>query len=227
MGISLGDHYSDCQSNLVFPDVVDLFPTSLDQLKIMMGDFRRSTEKVGLKIHPVKTKILTNQRSNRQSEATIDDIEVDVLPISEKAKYLGQTITFEQKETTEVQSRIRAESEQRGHHSPDTGKSCRRDLVFYGTDFAYSSWSSLPRSRAVRAYGHYHKNTRNCFVRRNGRCSDSSFKQYSDHKELTDDKELAEDERSQQNTTTDSDEGNSTNTGCDQRQRRILPERLR
>ena len=108
MGISLGDHYSDCQSNLVFPDVVVLFPTSLDQLKIMMGDFRRSTEKVGLKIHPVKTKILTNQRSNRQSEATIDDIEVDVLPISEKAKYLGQTITFEQKETTEIQSRIRA-----------------------------------------------------------------------------------------------------------------------
>ena len=73
----------------------------------MMRDFRRSTEKVGLKIHP-KTKILTNQRSNRQSEATIDDIEEEVLPISEKAKYLGQTITFEQKETTEKQSRIRA-----------------------------------------------------------------------------------------------------------------------
>ena len=62
---------------------------------------------MGLKIHP-KTTIFTNQRSNRQSEATIDDIEEEVLPISEKAKYLGQTITFEQKETTEKQSRIRA-----------------------------------------------------------------------------------------------------------------------
>ena len=81
-----------------FPDAVLLFSTSLDQLKIMMRDFRRSTESIGLKIHPEK--ILPNQRSNRQLKPTIDDIKVEVLPISEKAKYLGQTTRFEQQETT-------------------------------------------------------------------------------------------------------------------------------
>ena len=35
-------------------------------------------------------------------------------------------------------------------------------------------------------------------------------------RESTSDKELAEDKRSQQNTTANSDEGDSTNTGCDQ-----------
>ena len=69
--------------------------------------FRRSTEIVGLKIHP-KTILANQRRSNRQSKATIDDIKVEVLPKSEKAKYFGQTITFEQQETTEIQSRIRA-----------------------------------------------------------------------------------------------------------------------
>ena len=83
-----------------FPDAVLLFSTSLEQLKIMMRDFRRSTDRKGLKIHPEN--ILTNQRSNRQPKATIDDIEVEVLPISEKAKYLGQTTTFQQQETTEI-----------------------------------------------------------------------------------------------------------------------------
>ena len=99
-GISSGDHLTACLSNLRFPDAVQLFSTSLDQLKIKMRDFRRSTESVGLKIHPEK--ILPNQRSNRQPKATIDDIKVEVLPISEKAKYFGQAITFKQQETTEI-----------------------------------------------------------------------------------------------------------------------------
>ena len=51
-----------------------------------------------LKIHLDKTKILNNQ------EVTIDNIRVE----KERAKYLGQTITFEQQETTEIKSRIRA-----------------------------------------------------------------------------------------------------------------------
>ena len=39
---------------------------------------------------------------------TIDNIKVEVLPVKERAKYLGQTITFEQQETTEIKSRVRA-----------------------------------------------------------------------------------------------------------------------
>ena len=61
-----------------------------------MCDFKKSTENEGLKIHPEKTKILSNQGSNRRKEVTIDNIKVEVLPVKERAKYLGQTITFEQ-----------------------------------------------------------------------------------------------------------------------------------
>ena len=56
----------------------------------MMTDFKRSTEKVELKIHSDRTKILSNQRSNRQTEVKIDDIKIEVLPVSEKAQYLRQ-----------------------------------------------------------------------------------------------------------------------------------------
>ena len=109
MGIRLGDHQTDCLSNLRFADdVLLLFFTSLEQLKRMMSDFKKSTEKVGLKIHPDKTKSLSNQGPNKRMEATIDNIKVEVFPARECAKCLGQTITFEQQETTEIKSRVRA-----------------------------------------------------------------------------------------------------------------------
>ena len=79
MGISLGVLQSDCLSNLRFA-----------------------------KTHLEKTKILSNQRSNRRKEVTIDNIKVEVLHVKERAKHLGKTITFEQQETTEIKSRIRA-----------------------------------------------------------------------------------------------------------------------
>ena len=67
----MGDAESDCLTCLRFADDVLLFSTSLEQLQRMMCDFKRSTEKVGLKIHPEKTKILSNQNSNKRRE--IDD----------------------------------------------------------------------------------------------------------------------------------------------------------
>ena len=45
----------------------------------MMCDFKQSTERVGLKIHPDKTKILCNQSSNRRKEMEINNIEVEIL----------------------------------------------------------------------------------------------------------------------------------------------------
>ena len=81
---------------------------SLDQLQRMLCDFKRSTEKVGLKIHPEKTKVLSNPSSSKKKEVTISDIKVEVLPVQGCAKYLGQTITIQQQETTEIISRIRA-----------------------------------------------------------------------------------------------------------------------
>ena len=91
-----------------FADDVLLCSTSLGQMKRMMSDFKRSTKKVGLKIHPDETKILSNQGSNKRMEVTIDNIKVEALPARECAKHLGQTLMFEQQETTERKSRVRA-----------------------------------------------------------------------------------------------------------------------
>ena len=44
--------------------------------------------------HLDKAKILSNQQANRKKEAQIDNISVDILPPSGKAKYPGHTITF-------------------------------------------------------------------------------------------------------------------------------------
>ena len=63
---------------------------------------------MGLKIHPGKTKILSNQSLNIRKEIEIDDIKVEILTREESTKYLGQMITFQQQETSEIRNRIRA-----------------------------------------------------------------------------------------------------------------------
>ena len=104
----MGDNESDCLTNLRFADHVLLFATSLEQLQKMMCEFKQSTEKVGRKIHPGKTKILSNQSSNKRREVPIDNIKVEILTKEESSKYLRQTITFQQQETVEIKYRIRA-----------------------------------------------------------------------------------------------------------------------
>ena len=65
-GIRLGARREDCLTNLRFANDVLLFSTSLSKLKDMLQDFKRSTEKVGLEIHPDTTKILSNQDTRIQ-----------------------------------------------------------------------------------------------------------------------------------------------------------------
>ena len=89
-GIRLSDKKEDCQTNLRFADDVQPFSTSLNQLKDMLCDLKKSTEKVRLEIHPSKTKILSNQNSRRQKEVTIDSIKIEVKQEIESAGYLGQ-----------------------------------------------------------------------------------------------------------------------------------------
>ena len=67
MGIYLSDHDRDCLTNLRFADDVMLFATSKEQIRKMICEFKKATEKVGLRIHPDKTKILSNQ-SNINSD---------------------------------------------------------------------------------------------------------------------------------------------------------------
>ena len=102
MGIYLSDHDHDCLTNLRFADDVMLFATSKEQMRNMMYEFKKATEKVGLRIHPEKTKILSNQ-SNMNSNT-----KRYIKAKDESVKYLGQRISFHQQETLEIKSRIRA-----------------------------------------------------------------------------------------------------------------------
>ena len=51
----------------------------------MLCEFKRSRETVGLRIHPGKTKILSNQSLNIRKEIEIDDIKVR--NINKRSKY--------------------------------------------------------------------------------------------------------------------------------------------
>ena len=72
----MGDYELDCLANLRFADDVLLHASTKEQLQIMMCDFKHSTEKVGLKIHPGKTKILSSHSSSRRKEMEVDNIKV-------------------------------------------------------------------------------------------------------------------------------------------------------
>ena len=47
-------------------------------------------------------------RKNEEKEIEIDNIEVEIVTKEESTKYLGQMVTFQQQETTEIKNRIRA-----------------------------------------------------------------------------------------------------------------------
>ena len=95
MGIYLSDQERDCLTNLRFADDVMLFATSKEQLRNMMYEFKKATEKVGLKDPP------------RQDEK-VGEMSIEILTKNESVKYLGQRISFHQQETLEIKSRIRA-----------------------------------------------------------------------------------------------------------------------
>ena len=90
MGIHLSDNYHDCPTNRRFADDVVLFASSEEQLRKMLCEFKQSTEKLGLRIHPGKTKILSNQSSDTRKEIEADNIRVGNTDKRRKHEYLGR-----------------------------------------------------------------------------------------------------------------------------------------
>ena len=84
MGIYLSDNV----------DVL-LFASPRKQLQKMLREFKKSIEKVTLRIHLRKTIILSSQSSNTRKEIEVDYIKVDMMTRGESARYLGQMITFQ------------------------------------------------------------------------------------------------------------------------------------
>ena len=92
MGIYLSDQERDCLTNLRFADDVMLFATSKEQIRNMMCEFKTATEKVGLKIHPDKTKILSNEssmNSDTKRYIKIGEMSIEILTKNESVKYFG------------------------------------------------------------------------------------------------------------------------------------------
>ena len=111
MGIYLSDQERDCLTNLRFADDVMLFETSKEQIRNMMCEFKKATEKVGLRIHPDKTKISATRATLIQTQKRyikVGEMSIEILTKNESVKYLGQRISFHQQETLEIKSRIRA-----------------------------------------------------------------------------------------------------------------------
>ena len=98
-------------TNLRFADDVLLIAKSLTEIKAMILDMSLSAGKVGLKLHPGKTKILSNATKRRGEEANttarIGEMSVEALPFEASTKYLGRSISFCKPHDTEMHSRIR------------------------------------------------------------------------------------------------------------------------
>ena len=88
MEIYLSDNDHDCFTNMRIADDVHLCASPNEQLQEMLCEFKRSTEKVGLGIHPGKTKILSNQSLNIRKEIETDDINVEILTREESTKQI-------------------------------------------------------------------------------------------------------------------------------------------
>ena len=122
LGIYLSDQERDCLTNFKFADDVMLFATSKGQIQNMMCEFKDATEKVGLRIHPDKTKILGNEssmNSDTKRYIKIGDMSIEILAKNESAKHLGQRISFYQQER---HWKSKAGSEQLGRHSTNTDR---------------------------------------------------------------------------------------------------------
>ena len=92
MGIYLCDQERDCLTNLRFADDVMLFATSKEQLRKMMYEFKKATEKVGLRIHPDKTKILSNQNnmnSDTKRYIKVGEMSIEILTKKRKREIFG------------------------------------------------------------------------------------------------------------------------------------------
>ena len=84
----------------------------LSQLTKMLQDISTEAMKVGLELHPDKTKILHNQlhrRTCHQPEQTnVNGMNIEILPYSSSPKYLGRRFTFQDPTRNEIESRIAA-----------------------------------------------------------------------------------------------------------------------
>ena len=107
MEICVSDHDHDCLTNFGLADDVLLFATSKEQFQKMLCEFKNSSEKWDSGSTQERRKFsATKARTQKKKVKSLTLVEI--LAIGESVRYLGQQITFQHQETTEIRNRIRA-----------------------------------------------------------------------------------------------------------------------
>lgn len=99
-------------SNLRFADDVLLFASTQKQLVTMLTELKEEASSCGLKLHPDKTKILSNAPvvigRETPNHAKLGDEDVEILGAEVGTKYLGRKVCFKDFHEVELGSRITA-----------------------------------------------------------------------------------------------------------------------
>ena len=180
-------------------------------------------------MHPDATQVFSHQGSNKRKEVSIDNINVEVLPVKGCAKYLGQTITFEQQETTEMKSRVRAHWAsiyqvqtpvhieiiapwsqtsiiQHGHYT-------NADVRLWNMDTLTRTWKLDPIDATPRCLLRLIIQTKRIYKKV---MKNNEEKETKNDEEPTNEENDTENSDCHQNFEGETEEGNSSNTDCDQ-----------
>ena len=110
-GLKLG--FTECTqlTNLRFADDILLVAGTLRQTKAMLKNIKQAAAKVGLELHPDKTKILSNATRGtgrpKDTKVMIDGMSIEIVPYSGSVKYLGRLVGFDRPHDVEINNRIR------------------------------------------------------------------------------------------------------------------------
>lgn len=107
-GIQLGYNLQTVITNLRFADDILLIGRTLPQIKQMIADVATEGAKVGLQLHPEKTKILHNNigYGSGVKSAQVKDMSIEVLGPSASAMYLGKVLSLTNTRDVELAHRI-------------------------------------------------------------------------------------------------------------------------
>ena len=98
LGVWVGGDGDKYLTNLRFADDIVLIATSRDDIVTMLRDMGLASTEVGLKLHPVKTKMLSNVAERRgdlaAAKVLVGDVWVEVLGYECGAEYLGRILNF-------------------------------------------------------------------------------------------------------------------------------------
>ena len=102
------DSATDPLLDLRFADDILLVSQSRSDAAKMVRDLANEACKFGLKLHPGKTKLLTNAHVETGENVKIDGLELNVLSEGEHEKYLGKKLCMGSFHESEVRNRIAA-----------------------------------------------------------------------------------------------------------------------